>query len=143
VTAEARHGGDGETAERRLDNPDEFLYRQVHPNWIEDGQPSSQAFKPTKKDEGMLSIALGSKTTAEGAFLHHTQTLELASGGTWAVTVAEVATVDLSSFEQPRENSPAHGFIDFRDLARKAIESKAKLLLARARDRGCMYQPQP
>ena len=28
----------------------------------------------------MLSIALGSKTTAEEAFLHHTQVLKLADG---------------------------------------------------------------
>jgi hypothetical protein len=141
VTAEEGDGGDAEPAERRLDNPDESLYRQVHPQWIDDGEPSSQAFKPTRKDEGMLSIALGSKTTAEKAFLHHTQVLELASGGTWAVTVGEVAAVELSSFEQPLEDSPAHGFIDFRDIGRKAVEAKARLLLARARDRGCVYQP--
>lgn len=134
-------GSDAETAERPLEDSDEFLYRQVHPRWIVDGEPSSQAFKPTKKDEGMLSIALGTKTTAENAFLHHTHALKLASGGTWAVTVGEVAAVELSSFEQPLEDSPAHGFIDFRDLGRKAMESKAKLLLVKARDRGCVYQP--
>lgn len=133
--------GDAETAACRLEDPVESLYRQVPPQWIVDGKPSSQAFKPTKKDEGMLSIALGSKTTDEGAFLHHTQVLKLASGGTWAVTVGDVAAMELSSFEQPLENSPAHGFIDFRDLGRRAMESKAKLLLAKARERGCVYQP--
>ena len=96
---------------------------------------SSIASHPAK-----LSIALGSKTTAEKAFRHHTQALKLASGGTWAVTVGEVAAVELSSFEQPLENSPAHGFIDFRHLSRRAMESKAKLLVAKARDRGCAYQ---
>ncbi len=140
MTAEEGDGG-AETAERRLDDSDEVLYRQVHPQWIADGEPSSQAFKPTKKDEGMLSIAVGTKTTAEKAFLHHAQVLKLASGGTWAVTVGEVAAVELSSFEQPLENSRAHGFIDFRAHGRRAMESKAKLLVAKARDRGCMYQP--
>ncbi len=52
-----------------------------------------------------------------------------------------VAALELSSFEQPLENSPAHGYIDFRDLSRGAMESRAKLLVAKARDRGCMYQP--
>lgn len=141
MTAEEGDAGDADAAERRLEDPDELLYRQVHPQWIIDDMPSSQAFKPTRKDEGMLSITLGSKTTAEDAFLHHTQTLKLASGGTWAVTVGEVAAVDLSSFEQPLEHSPAHGFVDFRDLSRKAMESKAKLLLARTRNRGCVYPP--
>jgi hypothetical protein len=141
VTLEDADAGDAETAECRLDDPDEFLYRQIHPQWIIDGEPSSQAFKPTKKDEGILSIALGSKTTASGAFLHHTKVLKLASAGTWAVTVGEVEAVDLSSFEQPLEDSPAHGFIDFGDLGRGAIESKAKRLLANARERGCVYHP--
>jgi len=141
VTAEEGDGGDAETARRRLDDPDEFLYRQVHPQWIVESEPSSQAFKPTRKDEGMLSIALGSKTTAEDAFLHHTEVLRLASGGTWAVTVGEVAAFDLSSFEQPLEDSPAHGFIDLRGLGRRAMESKARLLVAKARNRGCVYQP--
>lgn len=140
MTAEDGDGGDAQTAERRLDAPEELLYRQVHPEWIVEGQPSSQAFKPTKKDNGMLSIALGSKSTAEDAFLHHTQELARASAGTWAVTVGEVAAVELSSFEQPLEDSPAHGFIDFRELSRGAIDSKAKLLLGKARERGCLYQ---
>jgi len=141
VTAEEGDGADAQTAERRLHEPDEFLYRQVHPQWIVDSEPSSQAFKPTKKDGGMLSIALGSKTTAEDAFLHHTHALKLASGGTWAVTVGEVAAVELSSFERSLDDSPAHGLIDFRGLSRRATELKAKLLLAGARDRGCLYQP--
>lgn len=141
MTAEGPDGGDGGTVDRRLGDPGEFLYRQVHPQWVVDGEPSSQAFKPTKKDEGMLSIALGSKTTAEEAFLHHTQVLQLASGGTWSVTVGEVATAELNSFEQPLENNPAHGFIDLRGLSRRATESKTKLLLARARTRGCLHRP--
>lgn len=141
MTVEHSDGGTAEPAERRLDDPDEPLYRQVHPHWIVDGEPSSQAFKPTKKDAGMLSVALGSKTTAEDAFLHHTHVLNLASGGTWAVTAGEVAAVELDCFEQPLENNHAHGFIDFRNFGRKAVETKAKLLLAKARARGCVYQP--
>ncbi len=89
----------------------------------------------------MLSIALGSKTTAQDAYLHHTETLHLMSAGTWAVTVGEVADVDLSSSGDPLEDSPAHGFIDFRGLVRKDIEAKAKILVANARDRGCLYRP--
>lgn len=139
MTAEAGNGGATETAERRLDESDELLYRQVHPKWLDDGEPSSQAFRPTKKDEGMLSVGLGNKTTAENAFLHHTQTLGLSSHGTWAVTVGEAATAELSSFEQPLEGDPAHGFIDFRALGRRATEARAKLLLAKARARGCLY----
>ena len=72
-----------------LDDPEELLFRQVPPSWVDDGEPTSQAFRPTKKDEGELSVALGSLTTPEGAYVHHTLVLKLQSAGTWAVTVAE------------------------------------------------------
>src|SRR5271155_1080117 len=40
----------------------ELLFRQVHPTWVDDGEPSWQAFAPFKKDEGKVSIARSSKT---------------------------------------------------------------------------------
>lgn len=128
-------------ADDRLADEHECLYRQVHPSWVVDGVPSSQAFKPTKKDHGMLSIALGSETTAEGAFLHHTQKLGKASVGAWAVTVQETTRAGLSSYPQPLADSPAHGFIDFRELSRRQAETKAKLLLGSARARGRLHPP--
>ncbi len=127
------------TDDHPLADPGEYLYRQVHPSWVVDGVPSSQAFKPTKKDEGMLSVALGSMTTAEDAYLHHTQELEQASAGTWAVTVEETRRAGLNSYPQPFEESPAHGFIDFRELTRGQTETKAKLLLGSVRARGRLY----
>ncbi len=128
-----------EPATPPLTDPDEALYRQVHPSWIADGVPSSQAFKPTKKDQGMLSVSLGSKITPEASFVHHTQVLRRASAGVWAVTVAETTEAELLSYAQPLDDSPAHGFIDFRGLGRGQIEVKAKLLLGKARDRGCLH----
>jgi len=139
VISEDDDRGDPDTGARLLDHSEELLHRQVHPQWVVDGERSSQAFRPTKKDDGMLSIALGSKSSGEEAFIHHTRVLNLASGGTWAVTVGEASAVDLRSFEQPLENSPAHGFLDFRGLSRGAAESKAKLLRIKASERGCVY----
>jgi hypothetical protein len=119
----------------------ELLYRQVHPTWIDDGQPSSQAFRPTKKDEGMLSVALASLTTAEGAFYCHTQVLGLASGGTWGVSVGEASALELDCLPDPTEADPAHGVVDFSGLGRKAAEAKARVLRAKALARGCLHQP--
>ena len=130
-----------ELGEGPLADPKELLYRQVHPSWVQDGVPSSQAFKPTKKDAGMLSVALGSKTSAEGAFNHYVQVLKLKSAGTWAVTVGEVTGAGLTSQAQPLDDNPDHGFIDFRGRGRGEIERSAKMLLSKARDRGCMHSP--
>lgn len=132
---------DSDNDAHALETGNEQLYRQVHPSWVADGVPSSLAFKPTPKDEGMLSIALASKIAPEDAYLHHTKDLGLASEGTWGVTVGEAAATGRASFAQPLPDSPAHGFIDFRGLSRKHAEVAAKVLLARARERGRLYPP--
>jgi hypothetical protein len=62
----------GALTDEILTDTEEMLFRQVHPSWVDDGVPSSQASIPTKKDEGELSIARGSLTTAEAAFKNYT-----------------------------------------------------------------------
>jgi hypothetical protein len=130
---------DDQVAERRLTDRDEMLFRQVIPEWVEDGVPSSQAFAPTGKDEGCLSIARGSATLAQAAYEHHTTALGLRSAGTWGITVGEALDVGLASFDDPQPDVPAHGFVDFRGLGRSTVQKKAKLLRARAHTRGRLY----
>lgn len=89
MTAEGEGRGTDDSGEILLVELDELLYRQVHPGFVDDGIPSAQAFAPTKKDEGKLSIARGKLTTAEGAYTHHTSALHLKSAGSWGLTVAE------------------------------------------------------
>jgi hypothetical protein len=130
---------DEASGETPLTDLAELLFRQVHPGWVDDGVPSSQAFAPTSKDEGELSVARGSMTTAEAAYKHYTAVQQMQSAGTWAVTVGEAAALELTSFDAPEPDVPAHGFIDFRELGRKQSEKKGRLLAARARARGRLY----
>lgn len=139
---------EGITSADPLSDEIELLYRQVHPNFVTDAEPSSQAFKPTKKDFGRLSVARGSLTTAAEAFDLYTGPGGHASAGTWAVTVGEVreGSVTLSAFGDPKLEpvpDPAHAFIDFSERSRREIETKAKLLLAAARARGRLHPIQP
>jgi hypothetical protein len=55
--------------------------------------------------------------------------------------VGEASSAVRPSFPDPLENDPAHGFVDFRGLTRGAAEKAAKILLARANARGCLYSP--
>lgn len=122
----------------------ELLHRQVHPAFVQDGRVGSQAFKPTPKDQGMLSVARGSLSSAEEAFVLYTTRLELASAGVLSVTVAECEGVALKAFPDPLTEpveDPAHAFIDFRPCKTSHIEKLAKRLAAMARDRGWQYQP--
>ncbi len=127
-----------------LTDPEELLFRQVHPSWVKDGQLTSQAFKPTPKDDSRLSVSRSALTTPGQAFAHHTGRLGLAAVGTWAVTVTEVEAdpVQLVAYSDPVLGpipDPAHAFIEFPAEPRKLIETKAKLLLAAARRRGRLH----
>jgi len=135
---------DGAAAAVQLADLDELLFRQVHPSWVRDAEPTSQAFKPTPKDTGRLSVARASMTTAEAAFQLHTRSRGFGSEGTWAVTLEEVrrAPISLPAFHDPLTEpvaDPAHAYIDFTGRSRKEIETKAKLLLAAARARGRLH----
>ena len=83
-----------------LADDDEVLFRQVHPSFVRDGRPSSQAFRPTPKDEGKLSVARGSLTTPPAAFRLYTEGLGLPSVGTWGVTVGECREQGLPTFSE-------------------------------------------
>lgn len=132
------------SAVEKLVDPEEHLFRHVHPSWVKDGEPTSQAFKPTPKDDSKLSTARSTLATVEDAFFHHTRLLGRAATGTWAVTVTEVEAVPISltAYADPVTEpvpDPAHAYIEFPAEPRKTIETKAKLLLAAARERGRLH----
>jgi len=52
------------------------VLRQIHPGFVQDGRPSSQAFRPTPKDEQKLSVYDGDQITPANAFEHYTQALK-------------------------------------------------------------------
>jgi hypothetical protein len=134
-----------ETTRDALTDVDELLLRQVHPSWMRDGRPSSQAWRPTKKDEGRLSVARGSLTSPQAAFEHHTQQKKLASVGTWAATVGECQTESLPTYPDPDDATPtvaadpAHAVVDFRGCSNSQVEAKAVRLSRCAVERGCLY----
>jgi len=70
----------------------DLVYRQVHPSHAPEGVPSSQAFNPTPKDEGQLSVDDSRVFTAEESWDHFTRNLGFQSAGTWAVSIEEVET---------------------------------------------------
>lgn len=119
----------------QLIDPDEQLLRQVHPSWIQQGRPSSQAFRPTPKDEGLLSVSRGAKTSAADAFDLHTRVKGLQSVGVWSVLVGQCTDAKLDVFEDPLTEpfpDPAHAVVDYRGLGDKEVRARAQLLKASA-----------
>ena len=129
-----------------LDDAEELLFRQVHPSFVRDGRPSSQAFRPTKKDEKKLSVARGALTDAKAAYELHVGAKKAGSVGTWGVTVGECLLHGLSTFEDPvlaaddQVEDVAHAVVDFSPLTSNGqIEAKASQLTRLATARGKLY----
>ena len=121
-------------------NRNTLLLRQVSPTWIQEGYPTSQAFKPSAKDHGRLSVYDGDMITAEESWLHHTQKLGLISVGVVAVSCDECAALDLPVAPDP-EPFPSHVVIHFTGYTNSQIKDKARLLSELANERGWQYRP--
>jgi hypothetical protein len=123
---------------------DELLFRQVNPSWRElDGNPTSQAFRPTPKDNELLSVDRQSLTDAKSSYDHFTKTLGLASVGTWAISTNECASVSRTAWHTPKAVNPAHTSVDFRAVPPKTAKTISQALKARAIARQLQYAPPP
>ncbi len=76
--------------------PDTLLLRQIHPSFIQDGRVTSQAFRPTPKDELLLSVDDGDRVGAEASWKRFTANPACKSAGVQAV----------SHTSAPRRRSP-------------------------------------
>ena len=121
-------------------NSDTLLYRQVHPSWIEDDFPTSQAFTPTPKDELRLSVYDGDEISAASSWEHYTGQ-GLLSSGVVAVTVEECESLGLRVIPDPRPGSPHHVLIDFTGLSGGQRKRRAQRLTAAAEAHDWQYRP--
>lgn len=115
------------------------LLRQVHPSFIQNGRVSSQAFRPTPKDDKKLSVYDGDAIAASDAYEHYTTTLKQLSVGVMAVTCQECEQLELETKDNPLENFPEHAVIDFSPYGTSATEKKAKILRKRAEERSWLF----
>jgi hypothetical protein len=131
----------------KLDDVTELMLRQVHPAFLRDGRPSSQTFRPTPKDKGMLSVNRASMTTPIDAYARFSERPDCRSCGVLAVSVAECAAEQLAAFEAPLvqaddgTDDKSHAIIDFRNLTRNAVEKKSGRLVRVALARGFLHGP--
>lgn len=116
-------------------NDTTLLLRQVHPSFVQHGRVTSQAFRPTPKDENKLSTYDGDQIDPEAAWTHYTSALGFNSHGVMAVSFVECP---LPVVPDP-DPFPEHVVIDFSGLNRKAAEDAAKHLRAMATARGWLF----
>lgn len=121
-------------------NAETILLRQIHPSFFDRGRVSSQAFRPTPKDESKLSAYNGDLIAPQPAYLHYTETLRLMSIGVQGVAMSECEALDLRAMPDP-EPFPEHAVIDFTGFSKNDVEKKAKALRTRAEHRGWLHGP--
>ncbi|MFA7523652.1 MAG: hypothetical protein WCY71_12070 [Halothiobacillaceae bacterium] len=119
--------------------PDTLLLRQIHPSFIQDGRVTSQAFRPTPKDEFLLSVDDGDRVGAEASWQRFITNPACKSAGVQALSQAECTVQELSVIEDGTPH-PEHCSVDFTAFDKKAIEKKSKLLRAQAETRGWLFR---
>ena len=121
-------------------NRETLLHRQVHPNFVRNGEATSQAFTPTPKDGNFLSAYDGDKITAALAWKHYTTELNLQSSGVVSVSNDECHKIGLPVTSDPASFAE-HVLIDFGGLSNSQIKTKAKQLKEYANARGWTFCP--
>ena len=81
--------------------PDTLLLRQIHPSFIQDGRVTSQAFRPTPKDEFLLSVDDGDRVSADASWQRFIANPACKSVGVQAVSQAECAVQALTVIGSP------------------------------------------
>ena len=119
-------------------NSDSLLLRQINSFWLQNGRVTSLAFRPTPKDEKLLSVYDGDLISLQNAWQHFTM-LGYTSIGVMGVTVGECFLFDLPARSAPQP-FPEHAVIDYSAFGTSMIEKKAKLLRAKAMQRNWLFQ---
>jgi hypothetical protein len=119
---------------------DTLLLRQIHPAFNQNGEVTSQAFRPSAEHGWRLSVYDGDQITPEAAWTHFTTVQQKHSSGVMSVTVKQCAELDLPVKPSP-EVFKEHCDIDFSAHNPKTVERKSKLLRDKATARGWQFRP--
>ena len=132
----------------KLSDEAEVLYRQIHPNFMQDGQPSSDRFRPSELDEGQLSLDRASMTTPADSHGLYTEN-GYASAAVFGVSVGEFGAESINCLSDPlkatekQKANPAHALADYNGHEAKKHKTIAKRLKQKAVARGQLHPPKP
>lgn len=119
--------------------PQTLLLRQIHPGFIQQGRVTSQAFRPTPKDENKLSVDNCDKINAFDSFKRFVSNPQCQSMGVMALSLDECVHESLQVLEDAAPY-PEHCSIDFDGLSSGQISKKAKVLRKHAETRSWQHR---
>lgn len=118
--------------------PETLLLRQVHPSFVQEGRVTSQAFRPTPKDDKKLSVYDGDQISAQQSLEHFLAQPNCKSAGVMAVSCAE-CSIQALPIDADGVPFPEHVSIDFSQYEESDIKKKAKSLARNAQERGWLH----
>ncbi len=127
-----------------FENPNEVLFRQIHPSFIQDGKPSSQPFMPSPKDENKLSVDRSTISTARDSFERYTGD-GFSSAAVYGMSVGELSRESIPCISDPIKDdpqvsdNPAHALADYSQHNSNQQKLKAKRLKIAALARGQIH----
>ncbi len=122
----------------------EVLFRQIHPNCMQNGEPASDRFKPQPNDEGLMSVDRSSLTSAKASF-------ETYIGGgrqsvaVFGVSVGEFQEENIPCSSDPIDGAdgghpnPAHALADYTAHEERKWKNISKRLTQKAKVRGRLH----
>ena len=116
-----------------------LLLRQVHPSFVQNGRATSQAFRPTPKDESRLSVDNGDRVSPDVAWRRFSDQPDCSSFGVMAISKGECSTFRLEVVEDGTPY-PEHCYLNFSLFSRKDSEKISKRLAALAHLRGWLFE---
>lgn len=128
----------------KLTNSSEILFRQIHPDFLDAGEPGSSSFMPGSGDDGLMSVDRSTLTSAAAAHALYTRG-GLRSDAVFGLTVGEFAAQEVPTVADPIEASagmpdnPAHALADFTAHGTSARRRIAKALKRLAIARGRLH----
>ncbi|MFS2022810.1 hypothetical protein [Massilia sp. CT11-137] len=104
-----------------LNDPDEVLYRHIHPDFFQKGEPSDSRFRPSKQDANKLSVDRSS--VHDEAASHYIYTYGgRKSEAIFGVSVSEFKAHNISCVSDPTKAKAAT------DTSKAELENKAHAL---------------
>jgi hypothetical protein len=134
----------GAMMDDKLTDAAEIVFRQIHPNCMHEGEPSSDRFRPSEKDANKLSVDRSALVTAEQAHTLYTRNGN-ASAAVFGLSVAEFAADEVGCYGDPIKATetlaanPAHALADYSAHTPKQQKLIAKKLKRAAVARGQLH----
>ena len=116
-----------------------LLLRKIHPTFTQNGRVTSQAFRPTPKDENHLSVDSGDMITPEESWKRFSAQPECTSSGVMAVSQIVCAACEVHVVDDG-VSYREHCYLDFTPFSSNQASKIGKKLAAKAQERGWLHE---